>query len=217
VKITYSTLRTPPSRCPRSSDGASSNGTPAAAIVFFARVIRACTVGTGTRNARAISALARPPTTRSVKATRASGDSTGWQATNISARMSSSTRSRSHGRSCDRPRAATARARRTLGELAGEQGVPLVACRAAAEAVDGAPPRGRQQPTHRVARRTLARPGDQRLRHRLRRDVLGEREVGGVAGQRTHDPRGLDPPDRLDGPPRRLRARRAAAGRGHQS
>jgi hypothetical protein len=77
VKITYSTLRTPPSRSRRSSDGGSSNGTPAAAIVFSARVIRAWTVGTGTRNARAISSLARPPTVRSVRATRASGESTG--------------------------------------------------------------------------------------------------------------------------------------------
>ncbi len=55
--------------------------------------MRACTVGTGTRNARAISSLDRPPTTRRVSATRASGESTGWQLTNISARMSSSIRS----------------------------------------------------------------------------------------------------------------------------
>ena len=52
--------------------------------------MRACTVGTGTRNARAISSLDRPPTTRRVSATRASGESTGWQLTNISARTSSS-------------------------------------------------------------------------------------------------------------------------------
>jgi hypothetical protein len=47
------------------------------------RLMRACTVGTGTRNARAISSLDRPPTTRRVSATRASGESTGWQLTNI--------------------------------------------------------------------------------------------------------------------------------------
>ena len=52
--------------------------------------MRACTVGTGTRNARAISSLDRPPTTRRVSATRASRESTGWQLTNISARTSSS-------------------------------------------------------------------------------------------------------------------------------
>src|SRR5215831_16237692 len=70
--------------------------------------MRAWIVGTGTRKARAISSLVRPPTARSVRATRASGGSTGWQATNISARMSSSTRSGSHGRSSDRSGGATA-------------------------------------------------------------------------------------------------------------
>src|SRR5829696_6505814 len=84
------TLSTPPSRSRRSAAGGSSNGTPAAAIVFLPRVMRACTVGTGTRNARAICSLDRPPTTRRVSATRASGESTGWQLTNISARTSSS-------------------------------------------------------------------------------------------------------------------------------
>jgi hypothetical protein len=84
------TLSTPPSRSRRSAAGGSSNGTPAAAIVFLARVMRACTVGTGTRNARAISSLDRPPTTRRVSATRASGERTGWQLTNISASTSSS-------------------------------------------------------------------------------------------------------------------------------
>src|SRR5256714_857762 len=84
------TLSTPPSRSRRSAAGGRSNGTPAAAIVFLPRVMRACTVGTGTRNARAISSLDRPPTTRRVSATRASGESTGWQLMNISARTSSS-------------------------------------------------------------------------------------------------------------------------------
>src|SRR5215213_4458935 len=84
------TLSTPPSRSRRSPADGSSNGTPAAAIVFLPRVMRACTVGTDTRNARAISSLDRPPTTRRVSATRASRESTGWQLTNISARTSSS-------------------------------------------------------------------------------------------------------------------------------
>jgi hypothetical protein len=108
VKITYSTLRTPPRRSRRSSGGGSSNGTPAAAIVFFAAVIRAWTVGTDTRNARAISSLDGPPTARSVRATRAGRESTGWQTTNISASTSSSTRSGSHGSSSDRSRRAIA-------------------------------------------------------------------------------------------------------------
>ena len=45
------------------------------------------------RNARAISSVVRPPSNRSVRATRASADSTGWQATNISRSRSSSTSS----------------------------------------------------------------------------------------------------------------------------
>src|SRR5690606_42152808 len=38
-----------------------------------------------------------------------------------------------------------------------------------------------------------------------------------VAGQRGDDPRGFDPPDGLDGPPRRLGARRAVGGCGRYS
>ena len=68
-------------------------------MAFFARVILACTVAAGTRNALAISSLVSPPTTRRVSATRASRDSTGWQEMNISASTSSSIRSGSHGKS----------------------------------------------------------------------------------------------------------------------
>ena len=46
-------------------------------------------VGSGTRKARAISSVVSPPSSRSVRATRASVDSTGWQAVNISRRRSS--------------------------------------------------------------------------------------------------------------------------------
>ena len=54
-------------------------------------------VGSGARKARAISSVVRPPISRSVSATRASVDSTGWQAVNIrrsrSSPMSSSSAS----------------------------------------------------------------------------------------------------------------------------
>ena len=40
-------------------------------------------VGSGTRKARAISGVERPPSSRSVKATWASGASAGWQQVNI--------------------------------------------------------------------------------------------------------------------------------------
>ena len=48
----------------------------------LARTMRCAMVGSGTRNARAISSVVRPPSRRSVSATRASVDSTGWHAVN---------------------------------------------------------------------------------------------------------------------------------------
>ncbi len=51
----------------------------------LARTMRCATVGSGTRKARAISSVVRPPISLSVSATRASGDSSGWQAVKIEA------------------------------------------------------------------------------------------------------------------------------------
>jgi hypothetical protein len=48
-------------------------------MVFLARLIRWPTVDSGTRNARAISAVVRPPTARSVNATCDALVSDGWQ------------------------------------------------------------------------------------------------------------------------------------------
>ena len=62
---------------------------PAAEIFFLARVIRAAIVGSATRNARAISAVVRPPSSRSVSATLASAGSAGWQQVNSSRSRSS--------------------------------------------------------------------------------------------------------------------------------
>jgi hypothetical protein len=55
----------------------------------LARTIRWATVGTGTRNARAISSVVSPPIKRSVSATRASVERIGWQAMNMRRRRSS--------------------------------------------------------------------------------------------------------------------------------
>src|SRR3954463_14717313 len=63
----------------------------AAAILFFARVIRCAIVVSGTRNAFAISGTVSPPRRRSVNAMRASGASAGWQHVKISRSRSSST------------------------------------------------------------------------------------------------------------------------------
>ena len=55
--------------------------------VRLARTMRCATVDSGTRNARAISSVVSPPSSRSVSATRASVESTGWQAVKISRRQ----------------------------------------------------------------------------------------------------------------------------------
>ena len=64
-------------------------GMPASRILPFARTSRWAIVATGTRNARAISSVSRPPSVRSVSATCASSDSDGWQQVKISRRRSS--------------------------------------------------------------------------------------------------------------------------------
>ncbi len=74
---------------------------PRSARVRLARTIRWATVGSGSRNARAISAVLRPHSRRRVSATRASAGSTGWQATN-SSRSRSSPMSSSTSRSWSR-------------------------------------------------------------------------------------------------------------------
>ena len=52
---------------------------PASRIFRFARTRRCAIVASGTRNARAISSVSRPPSERSVSASRASSASAGWQ------------------------------------------------------------------------------------------------------------------------------------------
>src|SRR5438093_2247827 len=83
------TSRTDDRREARSGPRGTSKGTPASASVRLARTIRWATVASGTRNARAISAVVRPPNRRSVSATRASVESTGWQVVNMRRRRSS--------------------------------------------------------------------------------------------------------------------------------
>ncbi len=102
-------------------------GCAASRILFFARTIRCAIVGAGTRNARAMSSVVSPQTSRSVSAICASSDSAGWQQTKISrSRSSSRSPSGSSGsaastRQADRrPRssAASKRARRRSASIA---------------------------------------------------------------------------------------------------
>ena len=62
---------------------------PAALIFRFARTSRWAIVASGTRNARAISAVVSPPSVRSVSATCASVASAGWQQVKTSSSRSS--------------------------------------------------------------------------------------------------------------------------------
>src|SRR6476646_7417945 len=69
----------------------------ASRILPLARTSRWAIVGSGTRKARAISAVVRPPNSRSVSATRALGASAGWQHVKIRRRRSSGTAPSSTG------------------------------------------------------------------------------------------------------------------------
>ena len=61
----------------------------ASTILRFARTMRCAIVGSATRNAAAISAVVKPATARSVRATCASCASAGWQHVKISRSLSS--------------------------------------------------------------------------------------------------------------------------------
>ena len=77
----------------------------------LARLIRCAMVASGTRNARAISAVVRPPTARSVSAIAEAGVSAGWQ--HMNSRISVSSRPvTSGGRRLAPSRPASSRRRR---------------------------------------------------------------------------------------------------------
>ena len=71
--------------------GGMANGMPLSLMRCLARLMRRVMVASGTRNARAISAVVRPPTARRVSAICDAGDRTGWQ--HMNSRMSVSSAS----------------------------------------------------------------------------------------------------------------------------
>ena len=87
----YSTARTAAVRSGSRCAGGTRYGMPASWILRFARTRRCAIVASGTRNARAISAVVRPASVRSVSATWASTDSAGWQQVKIRRSRSSAT------------------------------------------------------------------------------------------------------------------------------
>src|SRR5580704_11563638 len=95
----YTTASTAASRPGRSASAGTRYGIPASRILPLARTRRWAMVGSGTRNACAISAVVSPPSSRSVSATRAAVPSAGWQQVNMSRSRSSRTGPSSRGSS----------------------------------------------------------------------------------------------------------------------
>ena len=83
------TSSTEASRGPSSAPVGTSSGTRASASVRLARTTRWATVASGTRKARAISGVLRPPNRRSVRAARACAESIGWHVAKSRLSMSS--------------------------------------------------------------------------------------------------------------------------------
>ena len=112
---------------------------PASRILRLARTSRWAMVASGTRKARAISAVSRPPSRRRVSATWAAGASAGWQQVKIRRRRSSRTGPTSWGSS-------------SRGVDEGGLGVAVVAGRLPPQPVDGPVAGGGDDPSARVGR-----------------------------------------------------------------
>src|SRR5437879_5680486 len=102
----------------------------AARILALARTIRCAMVDAGTRKARAISSVERPPSVRRVRATCASVASAGWQHVKISRSLSSGTGASSSSAKSSRCRAISScfcarRARRRSRSIALWRAVPI--------------------------------------------------------------------------------------------
>ena len=155
--------------------------------VFFARTMRCCMVATGTRNMRAISSVLRPPTMRSVSATCASRERTGWQAVKTS-------RSRSSSIGCQ---SSSTR----LRQVAGDRAVPVVEPLPAPPAVDRLALRDGREPGARIRGTPDSGHCDERVGDRLLREILGEADVARHLGERRDDARPFDAPDGVDRAP----------------
>ena len=164
--------------------------TPLVLMRCLARLIRWAIVASGTRKARAISAVVRPPTARRVSASwRRRATAPGWQHRNSRVSVSSSLRrGSSSGRRRDE----------LVGGTCAAVGVLAAAPRLVAAQLVGQPAgRDRDQPAPRVVGHALGRPldggGEQRLLHR----VLARRRSGRSGGRAR---RGPAAPARAAGP-----------------
>ena len=146
-------------------------------------------VGSGRRNARAISPVESPPTRRRVSATWLSGASAGWQQVKIRRRRSSAITAGSSSGGGSIARA--------VG-LAGEGLDLAVDSPAAAEVVARAVARHRHQPGAGIVGQPVDGPVDQRRRQRLLHRLLGGVEIAEHARHRGDEPAVLAPEDVLD-------------------
>ena len=150
-------------------------------------------VGSGTRKARAISSVVRPPSRRSVSAMRASVESTGWQAVNTRRNRSS-------------PIVIVERGieiwlRHLLLDLELVTELLMFSFEqlVAAEEIDRSMLRARHQPSAGPFRDARFGPLLERRDEGLLRQLLGNADVAHHAGETGDQLRLLDPKDGIDG------------------
>ncbi len=176
----------------------------ASRILPLARTRRCAIVGSGTRNARAISAVVSPPSRRRVSATWAELPSAGWQQVKISRSRSSW---HSFGRWC--LGGCWRRWPASFGGAAPGQPATGADSRMAwtclscpggsrRSVVDALVSRGRDQPARRTRRQPVARPALQRRREGILDRVFGDVDVAEDADQYRYRPAVFLPVDLLN-------------------
>ena len=150
-------------------------------------------VGSGTRNARAISSVVRPPRRRSVIAARASADSTGWQAVNIEPQEIVTDVIIERGFELE------GECLLALFEILPELFVLPIEHFGAAEVIDRAMLGGGHQPGAGVVRDARCGPLLERGNERVVREIFGKPHIAHHTRQGRNDFRGFDAPDRVDG------------------
>ena len=164
----------------------------ASASVRLARTMRCAMVGSGTRNARAISSVVRPPSRRSVSATRASVESTGWHAVKMSRSRSSPTSSSSAASSFASAVSCSASRSRPSSSCLRSTSLcrrsrSIARCLAVGH-----------QPRAGIVGHARLRPLLERGDQRVLRQLLGEADVAHHAREPGDQLGRLDAPDRVD-------------------
>ena len=186
------TSSTEESRAARSAPRGTSKLSPAFPIVLLARTMRWAIVTSLDRKARAISSVVRPPTTRSVSATRASAESTGWQAVKMRPSSSSPRSSlRGHfdhlGRAVDH-----------AVQLARDLLMFALTHLVATDRVDGAAFGGGHQPRAGIGRNAGPRPFGQGNDQSILRQFLCKVDIAHDAGQTRDEPGPFNAKSRFD-------------------